>query len=365
MKIRLPKTYSQNDPQWKNKTLGSQGTIGQYGCLIACAAMMCAYFGHDETPISLNDFLQNNGGYINGNLYVWKTIEKKYTDIVYQGLIQTPDTLTQAQMDAIRNIINQGYPVFLKIDILPTTSKLDQHWILAVDYDGDDLIIQDPWDGAQKKITTWGVQPQKLIYAFAYYVGTPMIAEPSLDDSKEEKIDANLIEIETLKLEKEAQTKKTLQLQFEHNNLQAEYQHLYNEYLKLKEQFNSNLIGINQPMSSSLEKENKYEELKNSIEILKNKFENKNPDDTITNNSSDKLIWQSKKAIISVGSNLLSFGLIIFQTAQVKPSDDWQTASVKLLGAALTAFGISNVASQYVKSQGLVDTTALTDEINK
>jgi len=179
MKINLPKIYSQNDERWKNKTLGTKGTIGAYGCLLTDIAMLCVYFGKNETPDTLNEKLKANGGFVNGNLYVWGALTKIFPDITYQGQVLTPDPLTKTQMDFIRARINEGYPVVLQIDAIPSTSQLDEHWILAVDYDGDDFIVVDPWDGAVKRITSWGVQPQKLIYAYAWYKGTP--AKPTGD----------------------------------------------------------------------------------------------------------------------------------------------------------------------------------------
>jgi hypothetical protein len=173
MKINLPKIYSQNDERWKNKTLGTKGTIGAYGCLLTDIAMLCVYFGHDETPDTLNEKLKANGGYQDGNLYVWGALTKIYPDITYQGQVLTPDPLTKTQMDFIRSRIDEGYPVVLQIDAIPSTAQLDEHWVLAVDYDGDDFILADPWDGAVKRITSWGVEPKKIIYAYAWYKGTP------------------------------------------------------------------------------------------------------------------------------------------------------------------------------------------------
>lgn len=342
MKIQLPKTYSQNDPLWKNKILGTAGTIGQYGCLIACAAMMSTYFGHEETPDSLNEFLKNHAGYSQGNLYVWTAITNRYADIVFQGLIKTPDALTKAQMDAIRMIIDQKYPVFLKIDVVPTTSKLDEHWVLAVDYDGDDFIIQDPWDGSQKRITSWGVQPQKLIYGYGYYSGSP------ISSARESVVNTEVYE--TLSVKANNWDKLIRKVGLEESEAQSGDKLL----AKIDEYEIEKALWKN-------EKENYLAEL---TKLRLQPVNNPEPATETVNNpslvdASSKAFWQSKKVIISLASNLLSFGLILFQTAQVKPGDDWQTASVKLLGAALAAFGISNVASQYVKAQGLIDTTAM------
>lgn len=172
--MQLPKIYSQNDPAWKTEILGTKGTIGAYGCLMTCATMTCCYFNHNETPHTLNERLKANGGYSNGNLFVWSVLTKIFPDVKWVGSVtQTPAELTTAQMNTIRDTIDKGYPVFLKIDTIPATSSLDEHWILAYDYEGDDFMVADPWDGAKKRITSWGVKPQKLIWGYSHYSGTP------------------------------------------------------------------------------------------------------------------------------------------------------------------------------------------------
>ena len=60
--------------------------------------MVCTYFGHEETPATLNDHLINNNGFANGNLFVWGAISNIYKDITYQGQTETPDALSNAQM---------------------------------------------------------------------------------------------------------------------------------------------------------------------------------------------------------------------------------------------------------------------------
>lgn len=189
MKIELPQKFSQNDPRWKNATLGTKGTIGAFGCLMTDATMTADYYGENETPLTLNEKLKNNGGYVNGNLFNWEVFAKLY-GLKYSGQTQTPDELTTAQMNQIKAAIDKGYPVFLQIDTVPATSGLDEHWVLATDYDGDDFIVQDPWDGVQKRITSWGVKPQKLIWAYCWYEGkVPNQAQqdPTMEIKKSER----------------------------------------------------------------------------------------------------------------------------------------------------------------------------------
>lgn len=172
MKIKLPKLFNQLDPQWKDKKFGTSATIGQYGCLVSCVAMICQYYGKVETPATLVDKVK-----FSGNLWIWKELERVYPDITYQGLINTPDPLTKQQMDFIRGKIDEGYPVLLQIDSIPTTSKLDEHWVLAIDYNGDDFIIANPWGGIVQPITSYGEKPQKIIYAYSWYKGKPVISK--------------------------------------------------------------------------------------------------------------------------------------------------------------------------------------------
>jgi len=172
MEIDLKKVFSQNDSRWKNDILGENGTIGGIGCLMTSVTMMLNWYGHSETPKTLNQKLIDSGGYL-GNLFIWGVIPILFSDVMWGGLVNTIDPLTKTQMDFIRAKIDEGIPVILQIDTIPATSKLDEHWVLAVDYDGDDFMVADPWDGVVKRITSWGAKPQEVIYAYAYYKGKP------------------------------------------------------------------------------------------------------------------------------------------------------------------------------------------------
>jgi len=195
MKINLPKTFSQNDSRWKNSPLGTRGTIGAFGCLMTDATMALNYFkGLDETPLTVNQRMTQNGGFVNSkgqptpnapdaNLFVWGVFASLY-GLKYSGQFSNTKPLTTEQMNQIKSQIDKGYPVLLQIDTIPATSGLDEHWILAIDYDGDDFIVQDPWDGVTKRITSWGVQPQKLIYAWCWYEGK--VPSQSQNDNNEQ-----------------------------------------------------------------------------------------------------------------------------------------------------------------------------------
>ena len=66
MKLNIP-PLGQRDPRWKDKRLGGGGSIGNYGCLLVCHAMMLTYFGHEVDPDTLNAIYKEKGVY-DGNL---------------------------------------------------------------------------------------------------------------------------------------------------------------------------------------------------------------------------------------------------------------------------------------------------------
>lgn len=176
MKINLLTKYFQNDPQFSSHQLGSS-TIGLIGCLLCDITNILNLFGHNINPNELADWLRDNQG-LSGNFFKWDAIPRLYSDIKLGGVIAgLTDPLTKSQMDAIRNKVDKGWPVLLQIDTIPSTSDLDEHWVDVVDYDGDDFIVFDPWDGATKRITSWGVAPQNLIYAYAWYEGKQTVVE--------------------------------------------------------------------------------------------------------------------------------------------------------------------------------------------
>lgn len=160
MRINLPKTYS----QLGNNTPIGNSTIDAIGCLTVCAAMTATYFGHPIDPSTLAKSVTYQG-----NLWVWGALTGLYGDIVYKGQIQTPSRLTDYQINQIKGLIDSGIPVFIQI----STQSIPEHWLLAVDYNGEDLLVSDPLrqGGQIHPITDYGIQPREVIYAYAWYSG--------------------------------------------------------------------------------------------------------------------------------------------------------------------------------------------------
>lgn len=154
MKVNLPIIYSQFDPRWKNIILGYNEdlkyNINNYGCVVTSLSMVCTYYGHPETPASLNEKLKSIGAFTEKTgIYKWGSITKLYPDIS-ETITQTPKALTNEQMGAIQSTINQGHPVMVQIDYNPKTIPVEQHYSLLVDenpQDENDLTMADTLGG--------------------------------------------------------------------------------------------------------------------------------------------------------------------------------------------------------------------------
>lgn len=177
MKITLLKLYTQVG----NLTPIGNSTINAIGCLTVDAAMVATYFGHPIDPSTLAKSvvyaynLPNNQGV--RTLWDWPQLTKLYPDIIYQGQVATPNTLTDNQINQIKDCINKGFPVFLLIK----TPTITEHWLLAVDYSGEDFLCADPLKNPAvvHPITDYGISPRTVIYAYAWYTGKlPVSVDP-------------------------------------------------------------------------------------------------------------------------------------------------------------------------------------------
>lgn len=170
MILNVPQ-YSQQDELWRKKYLGnSTTTIGNYGCLLTCAAMLCKFYGKDTDPARLNDLMKANGGF-NGNLFVWAGLEKVYPDIVIDWSNYINCELVPAPMDKIDAVLAKGYPVIVKVDYNPATLPVNEHWVLIVGKEGSSYIINDPIDGARVKFESRYGAPARYIFRIAVYKG--------------------------------------------------------------------------------------------------------------------------------------------------------------------------------------------------
>lgn len=133
--------FSQRDVRWKDETLGTKSTIGAHGCLLTCCAMVCQSFGEVENPSSLNWLMTLNDGYFDGNLWLWDKLSKIYPDMKFETPVYKPTD------DQIINALKDSCLPILHVDFDDTTPLEEMHWVLAIGYAGNDILITDPWTG--------------------------------------------------------------------------------------------------------------------------------------------------------------------------------------------------------------------------
>ncbi len=120
--------FKQCDSRWGNQQLGTSptNTICRAGCLLSSSAMALSGIGKNFNPSTLNTFLKQNGGYVQDDLYVWAAVNS--LGMEFGGFIG--NNKIKANLDAgkivILNVHNGG------------------HWVLAYDYNGDNILVNDP-----------------------------------------------------------------------------------------------------------------------------------------------------------------------------------------------------------------------------
>ena len=152
--------YSQRDVRWKDHPLGTRSTIGANGCLMTCASMVCNYFGHASNPLQLNQWLTDNEGYLDGNLFLWAAIERLYPDMRFDGFVYNPTA------QQIKAVILAGVLPIMHVDFNDDTPLIEMHWVLGIGVTTTDVIIADPWTGTIGKLSE--MYPKSVIRYGSY-----------------------------------------------------------------------------------------------------------------------------------------------------------------------------------------------------
>lgn len=134
--------YSQRDPRWANKKLGtSPVTIGGYGCLITDLGMF-----YDKTPDVVNDILTRGGGYANQNLVSWvKACQLLGGKFIWRGYVYD----NNAALWAIRKY----GAIVIEVDFDGTQRTDDRHWVL---FKGRQR-MNDPWTGRDESTSKYPI----------------------------------------------------------------------------------------------------------------------------------------------------------------------------------------------------------------
>ena len=77
--------------------------------------------------------------------------------------------------------LEKGIPSIVKVDMIPSTSVVDEHWVLVVGKVGGKYIINDPKDGQQVVFNDRYGDPDTKIYNVASYTDTTPEPDPEPD----------------------------------------------------------------------------------------------------------------------------------------------------------------------------------------
>ncbi len=165
MKLNIS-PLSQRDPRWKDQRLGMKNgtTIGSDGCVITCHSMNMTYHGKPTLPNELDDYLTDKGLYYQGNLWVPARANQVWSEYKHVKTIYCEKD--PAPIHEIKSAIDRSQP--------PTLWLINggvRHNVLAVGYEGDQIIVNDPWMGDTIKIENrWG-DSKAVILSVDFYEG--------------------------------------------------------------------------------------------------------------------------------------------------------------------------------------------------
>lgn len=163
--------FSQRDPQWADRQLGvGKPTIGDAGCLLCAAASMLASWGWQTNPAKLNAWLLTHEGYVDGNLFVFASIDGlrcRVSEVI--RCERTP-----AAMGKLRQALATGHGVLACVDWQPG-GKQQPHWVWLLELGDDTGRIMDPWQTPGNELQPLerylaeGWTPARGLFAAAIY----------------------------------------------------------------------------------------------------------------------------------------------------------------------------------------------------
>lgn len=121
--------FKQCDPTWANNPLGTgNSTICKSGGLVTCAAMaLNGATAHKVNPATLNAWLKQNKGYTLGDHFVWASINT--LGLIFEGKVDN----------------SQIKPNLDKGKVVIVNEHSGGNWALANSYNGDNIIVNDPY----------------------------------------------------------------------------------------------------------------------------------------------------------------------------------------------------------------------------
>ena len=171
MKLNVP-ILGQRDSRWASQRLGTVDgtTIGGEGCLITCCCMVALYYGKDMTPDKFDNWLTDNGGYVQGNLYNSDALTWYYGDIKHDSTVMCQST--PAPLDRIDESLKNGFPVIIGVNFNQTGNDPTHFVVIVGRMDDGTYIINDPWFQDQVFLTArYGKDQVQSILECIFYSG--------------------------------------------------------------------------------------------------------------------------------------------------------------------------------------------------
>lgn len=162
--------YSQIDPAWTNEKLGhGTETIGSWGCLVTCMAMVLSASGTRFNPQQLNQRLRGMDQRALRGSEVQFAAPELIANLRNRGHLRSwpnspiPHTIWTGRdpIERIDTELAAGNIVLAQVDNNPNTSNHVQHWVALVKRtpDGSDYLMIDPLTPAHQTNT----QPRSMM----------------------------------------------------------------------------------------------------------------------------------------------------------------------------------------------------------
>lgn len=154
--------FSQNDPAWRNHTLGynycGDSTIGRYGCLLACICMVLRKLGVAVNPHILNDWAAfGYSHYAFSRSGCGDLIDNAHA-ISYPNQCRPWRVLSY---DEIYTQLARGRPVVAKI-----RTELGNHFVVIYAFDGARYWVLDPYRTTGYERPLYGTFLQARLYGY-------------------------------------------------------------------------------------------------------------------------------------------------------------------------------------------------------
>lgn len=136
----LGPAWWQRDPRWRDQILGTKSTIGDNGCLLTVNDMHAVEAGNDSNPVKHNQWMTENSGYDDGNLYIWEKLPEQFQNLEFVGHTYGPTD------EMIKDALRRGEMISLLVDFDESTWFEEMHWVKPFAVDEQDRIWAiDPW----------------------------------------------------------------------------------------------------------------------------------------------------------------------------------------------------------------------------